>query len=36
MTEQTNTPILRFKGFNDEWSLSTIGALGDFIMEKCS
>lgn len=34
MTEQTNTPILRFKGFNDEWSLSTIGALGDFYYGK--
>ena len=36
MTEQTNTPILRFKGFNDEWSLSTIGALGILLWKKCS
>ncbi|MCO4427795.1 restriction endonuclease subunit S [Staphylococcus aureus] len=34
MTEQTNTPVLRFKSFNDEWSLSTIGALGDFYYGK--
>lgn len=34
MTEQANTPVLRFKSFNDEWSLSTIGALGDFYYGK--
>ncbi|WP_322781314.1 restriction endonuclease subunit S [Staphylococcus haemolyticus] len=34
MTEQQNTPELRFKSFNDEWSLSTIGALGDFYYGK--
>lgn len=34
MTEQTDTPVLRFKSFNDKWSSSTIGALGDFYYGK--
>ncbi|MCC2071315.1 restriction endonuclease subunit S [Staphylococcus epidermidis] len=34
MTEQTNTPELRFPEFKNEWSLSTIGALGDFYYGK--